>query len=83
MMAVPTYLLFELSLLVSSVVLRSQEQKIAEAIEETVYEEESRNEEKDYFFPPEDNSETDPEDYVEDYRRSRKTKRRIRYISKR
>jgi sec-independent protein translocase protein TatC len=83
MMAVPTYLLFELSLLVSSTALRTRKKEAVESSEETVYEYETSTEKTDSFFPSEEESEDDPEDYIRHYKKRPGTKRKMRYISRR
>ena len=79
LMAAPTYLLFELSLLVSSIALRNR--KTVETEEtEFVSDLPASDYPEDDFFPT--GTEAEPEDYTK-YYRSPPKKRKIRYISRR
>lgn len=71
MMAVPTYLLFELSLLISAFAIRNRPPVEIEASEDI-----PDSDDDNFFQPPE---ETDIDDYNKHYRQSKK-KRRLRYI---
>ena len=73
MMAVPTYLLFEISLLVSSIAIRNK--KTLE-VEEN---DNPKDDDDDFFQPYYDEPDTD--DYNEHYRKSPK-KRKMRYMSR-
>ena len=76
MMAIPTYLLFELSLLISSVAVRNKKTAVVEPVEDISY---SDNDE-DFFQPPEESSEID--NYDKAYSLP-KQKRKLRYMSRR
>ncbi len=74
MMAIPSYLLFELSLLISSIAIRSKKTTKAEVCEGV-----SGSEEQEDFFQPAE--EADSDDYNKYYRIPAK-KRKIRYMSR-
>jgi len=76
MMAVPSYLLFELSLLFSSIAVRNRKESEAEKDEEVADIEEK---EEDFFRPRE---EPEPGDYDKPYHLPSK-KRKLRYMSRR
>ena len=84
MMGLPTYLLFEMSLFISSVALRSKKNTNVEEPLETSAAPEKVYAESEDFFPSagESGPKQEEEGYSEDYK-SRKTKRKMRYISKR
>lgn len=76
MMAIPTYLLFELSLLISSIAIRNKkptEIKVVEDIPDS-------EDEEDFFQPSEESADSD--DY-DKYYRSPDKKRKLRYMSRR
>ena len=76
MMAIPTYLLFELSLLISSVAVRNKKPAVVEAVEDISY----SDDEEDFFQPPEEPAEID--NYDKAYSLPKK-KRKLRYMSRR
>jgi sec-independent protein translocase protein TatC len=82
MMGLPTYLLFELSLFISSVALRSKKKTGVEVPTETPAPTQKAYAESEDFFSSSEESEPGEEGYSEDYK-SRKTKRKMRYISRR
>jgi sec-independent protein translocase protein TatC len=76
MMAVPSYLLFELSLLFSSIAIRKRKTVEPEDSEDTP---DSEEKEDDFFRPRE---EPEPADYDKPYHLPSK-KRKLRYMSRR
>ena len=73
MMAIPTYLLFELSLLISSVAVRNKKPVDVEVVEDTAY----NDDDEDFFQPSQKSVESD--NYDKDYHLPKK-KRKLRYI---
>ena len=82
MMGLPTYLLFELSLFISSAALRSNKKTDIEELPGTPAAPEKVYAESEDFFSSVEESEPEEEGYSEDYK-PRKTKRKMRYISRR
>ena len=76
MMAIPTYLLFELSLLISSVAVRNKKPVDVEVVEDTAY----NDDDEDFFQPSQESVESD--NYDKDYHLPKK-KRKLRYMSRR
>ena len=82
MMGLPTYLLFELSLFISSVALRSKKNTdVKKPLETSAVPKKVYAESEDFFSSVEE-SESEDEGYSEDYK-PRKTKRKMRYVSRR
>ncbi len=76
MMALPTYLLFELSLLISSIAIRNKKPTEIEVVEDIP----DSEDEEDFFQPSEEPADSD--DYSKYYRSPAK-KRKLRYMSRR